>query len=46
MVKKAVRRGRSKRRGEAYVFLYVELLSAARTKRGERARRGAPGLGG
>jgi hypothetical protein len=32
MFKKAVQRGRSKRRGEAYSFQYVEPLSAARTK--------------
>jgi hypothetical protein len=32
MVKKAVRRGRSERRGEAYVVRYVEPLSDARTK--------------
>jgi hypothetical protein len=32
MFKKAVQRGRSQRRGEAYAFRYVEPLSAARTK--------------
>jgi hypothetical protein len=32
MVKKAVQRGRSKRRGEAYAFRYLEPLNAARTK--------------
>ena len=32
MVKKAVQRGRSKRRGEAYLELYVEPLSDVRTK--------------
>ena len=32
MFKKVVQRGRSKRRGEAYVFRYVESLNAARTK--------------
>ena len=32
MFKKAVQRGRSKRGDEAYSFLYVEPLSAARTK--------------
>jgi hypothetical protein len=32
MFKKAFQRGHSKRRGEAYSFLYVEPLSAARTK--------------
>ncbi len=32
MFKKAAQRGRSKRRGEAYFFPYVEPLSAARTK--------------
>ncbi len=30
--KGAFQRGRSQRRGEAYSFLYVESLSAARTK--------------
>jgi len=32
MVKKAVRRGRSERGTEAYVFRYVEVPSDARTK--------------
>ncbi len=32
MFKKAVQRGRSERRGEAYSFRYVEPLSDARTK--------------
>ena len=32
MFKKAVQRGRSERRGEAYSLLYVEPLSDARTK--------------
>jgi len=32
MVKKAVRRGRSERRGESYAVRYVEPLSDARTK--------------
>jgi len=32
MVKKAVRRGRSERRAEAYFLWYVEGLSDARTK--------------
>jgi hypothetical protein len=32
MFKKAVQRGRSERRGEAYSALYVEPLSDARTK--------------
>ena len=32
MFKKAVQRGRSQRRGEAYSLPYVEPLSAARTK--------------
>jgi len=32
MVKKDVRQGRSKRRGEAYFESYVEPLSDARTK--------------
>jgi hypothetical protein len=32
MFKKAVQRGRSERRGEAYFSLYVEPLSDARTK--------------
>jgi hypothetical protein len=32
MVKKAVQRGRSQRRGEAYSLRYVEPLSDARTK--------------
>jgi hypothetical protein len=43
MFKKAVQRGRSERGGEAYSFPYVEPLSDARTKLGERrvpARRG------
>ncbi len=31
-VQKVVRRGRSERKSEAYVFRYVELLSEARTK--------------
>jgi uncharacterized protein involved in propanediol utilization len=31
LFRKAVRQGRSKRRGEAYSLSYVELLSAART---------------
>ncbi|HEX5647899.1 MAG TPA: hypothetical protein VFX56_13090, partial [Nitrospira sp.] len=31
MLKKAVRQGRSERRGEAYSVLYVESLSDART---------------
>jgi hypothetical protein len=32
MFKKAVQRGRSERRGDAYVFRYVEPLNDARTK--------------
>jgi len=32
MFKKTFRKGRSKRKSEAYVFRYVELLSEARTK--------------
>jgi hypothetical protein len=32
MFKKAVQRGRSERRGEAYFVPYGELLSGARTK--------------
>ena len=32
MFKKAAQRGRSERRTEAYSFLYVEVLSDARTK--------------
>ena len=32
MLKKAVQRGRSKRRGESYSLPYVEPLSDARTK--------------
>jgi hypothetical protein len=32
MLKKAVQRGRSERRGEAYPARYVESLSDARTK--------------
>lgn len=32
MVKKAVQRGRSERRGESYFVLYGEPLSDARTK--------------
>jgi hypothetical protein len=32
LIKKAVQRGRSERRGEAYSVLYVEPLSDARTK--------------
>ncbi len=32
MFKKAAQRGRNKRGGEAYFFLYVEPLSAVRTK--------------
>jgi len=32
MVKKAVQRGRSERRGETYSLRYVEPLSDARTK--------------
>jgi hypothetical protein len=32
MFKKAVQRGRSERKGEAYSVLYVEPLSDARTK--------------
>jgi len=32
MFKKAVQRGRSERRREAYIFAYVEPLSDARTK--------------
>jgi hypothetical protein len=46
MFKKAVQQGRSERRGEAYSFPYVESLSDARTKLGERrvlARRGWAG---
>jgi hypothetical protein len=31
MLKKAVQQGRSERRGEAYLVLYVEPLSEART---------------
>ena len=46
MLKKAVQQGRSERRGEAYPLGYVEPLSDARTKPGERrvsARRGRAG---
>ena len=32
MIKKAVQRGRSERRGDSYSLLYVEPLSDARTK--------------
>ena len=46
MFKTAVQRGRSERRPEAYAFRYVEDLSDARTKFGERrisVRRGWAG---
>ena len=46
MIKKAVQRGRSNRRGEAYFAPYGEPLSDARTKPGEKrisARRGWAG---
>lgn len=36
MLKRLFQQGRSKRRGEAYVVLYVESLSDARTQPGER----------